>query len=137
MAIAFQNENLIAWEGPERQRVVATVSDLITLVNEESGDPVTTEITRYGLRVAVLGIPAAVQLKTRDASPVVGPEAFGYDVAFAPLPGTYGGHVLSAMEGILRFFYACTQRFLQRYARLASQPFWRTEGRQCIRFVAN
>jgi hypothetical protein len=93
--IAFQNENLIAWEGPHRQRVLATVPDLITLVDEESGDPVTTEITRYGLRVAVLGIPAPMQLKTPAALTVVGPEAFGYDLPFAPLPGIYGGRVLS------------------------------------------
>ncbi len=93
--IAFQNENLIAWEGPERQCVLATVPDLITLVDEDSGDPVTTEITRYGLRVAVLGIPAPVQLKTHAALAVVGPGAFGYDLPFAPLPGAYGGDVLS------------------------------------------
>jgi len=93
--IAFQNENLIAWEGPERQRALVTVPDLITLVDEDSGDPVTTEITRYGLRVAVLGIPAPVQLKTRAALAVVGPVAFGYDLSFTPLPGTYGGDVLS------------------------------------------
>jgi uncharacterized protein len=93
--IAFQNENLIAWDGPHRQRVLATVPDLITLVDEESGDPVTTEITRYGLRVAVFGIPAPVQLKTPGALAVVGPEAFGYDVPFAPLSGSYGGNVLS------------------------------------------
>ena len=95
MEIAFQNENLIAWEGPERQRVLATVPDLIALVDEDSGDPVTTEITRYGLRVAVLGLPAPMQLKTREALAVVGPGAFGYDVPFSPLLGTYGGHILS------------------------------------------
>ncbi len=88
--IAFQNENLVAWEGPRRRRVLATVPDLITLVDEETGDPVTTEITRYGLRVAVLGMPAPQQLKTAEALAVVGPRAFGYDVQFTPLPGRYG-----------------------------------------------
>ncbi|MCA1669756.1 MAG: DUF917 domain-containing protein [Thermomicrobia bacterium] len=97
MEIAFQNENLIAWEGSDRRRVLATVPDLITLVDEDSGDPVTTEITRYGLRVAVLGIPAPAQLKTPAALSVVGPGAFGYDAPFRPLPGTYGGDLLSTM----------------------------------------
>ena len=96
ISIAFQNENLIAWEGPERQRVLATVPDLISLVDEESGDPITTEITRYGLRVAVLGIPAPTQLKTPEALAVVGPAAFGYDVQFTPLPGMYGTNILPA-----------------------------------------
>lgn len=95
VTIAFQNENLIAWEGrEEQQRVLATVPDLISLVDEESGDPITTEITRYGLRVVVLAIPAPVQLKTPDALAVVGPAAFGYDVPFTPLPGVYGANVL-------------------------------------------
>jgi hypothetical protein len=94
VTIAFQNENLIAWEGPERQHMLATVPDLISLVDEETGDPITTEITRYGLRVAVLAIPAPMQLKTPDALAVVGPAAFGYDVPFTPLPGLYGASVL-------------------------------------------
>lgn len=93
--IAFQNENLIAWAEPHRARVLATVPDLITLVDEDSGDPVTTEIARYGLRVAILGIPAPAQLKTPAALAVVGPGAFGYDVPYTPLPGVYGGRVLS------------------------------------------
>lgn len=94
VTIAFQNENLIAWEAPERQRVLATVPDLISLVDEETGDLITTEITRYGLRVAVLAVPAPMQRKTPDALAVVGPAAFGDDVPFTPLSGRYGGWVL-------------------------------------------
>ncbi len=50
----------------------------------------TTEVLRYGLRVTVLGIPAPPLLKTPEALAVIGPRAFGYDVAYAPLPGEYG-----------------------------------------------
>jgi len=96
VAIAFQNENLIAWEGPAHRHVLATVPDLISLVDEESGDPVTTEIVRYGLRVVVLDMPAPAQLKTADALRVVGPAAFGSDTPYMPLPGVYGGPVLPA-----------------------------------------
>lgn len=95
--IAFQNENLIAWEGPGREHVLATVPDLISLVDEDSAEPVTTEIARYGLRVVVLGLPAPPSLKTADALAVVGPAAFGYDVAYTPLPGRYGGRIFSDM----------------------------------------
>ncbi|MHB8576118.1 MAG: DUF917 domain-containing protein, partial [Dehalococcoidia bacterium] len=61
MRVAFQNENLIAWQGDE---VVATAPDLICIVDELSAEPVTTEVMRYGLRVVVLGIPAPAVLKS-------------------------------------------------------------------------
>lgn len=41
---------------------------------------------RYGLRVAVVGLPAHPLLATPQALAVVGPAAFGHaDVAYAPL----------------------------------------------------
>ncbi len=88
MRIAFQNENLVAWRDGD---VAATAPDLICLVDELSAEPVTTEIVRYGLRVAVLGIPAPPLLRTERALAVVGPRAFDYDVPYRPLPGVYGG----------------------------------------------
>lgn len=93
--IAFQNENLIAWVG-EGRRLLATVPDLISLVDQETGEPVTTEMVRYGLRVAVLGMPAPAQLRTEAALAVVGPAAFGYPVPYRPLPGRYGGALFAA-----------------------------------------
>lgn len=84
MEIEFQNEFLIARLNGE---LVATVPDLITLVTDDTGEPISTEVLRYGMRVAVLGVPAAAQLKTPNALAVVGPRAFGYDTAFHPLPG--------------------------------------------------
>ena len=83
MEIEFQNENLIAVHNGD---IVCTVPDLITLVSLEDGEPIGTESLRYGLRVAVLGMPAPDQLKTQAALDVVGPAAFGYeDIAFSPL----------------------------------------------------
>ena len=94
--IAFQNENLILWEGTDRRMPLATVPDLISLVDDETADPITTEVVRYGLRVAVIGIPAPTLLKTDPALTVVGPSAFGYSVPFTPLSGRYGGRILPA-----------------------------------------
>jgi DUF917 family protein len=89
LRIDFQNENLIA--RTDEGDILAVVPDLICLVDEDSAEPITTEILRYGLRVTVLGIPAPEMLKTPEALQVVGPEAFGYaDVPFIPLPGTFG-----------------------------------------------
>ncbi|SCL36416.1 hypothetical protein GA0070624_5548 [Micromonospora rhizosphaerae] len=82
MTISFQNENLIAWRDGI---VVATVPDLICIVNSDDGEPVTTEMLRYGYRVSVLGIPCSPKLRTPEALEVVGPRAFGYELAFQPL----------------------------------------------------
>ncbi|MBV7338875.1 DUF917 domain-containing protein [Chloroflexi bacterium TSY] len=84
MEIVFQNENLVAWQNGE---VVCTVPDLICILNLDDGEPIGTEMLRYGLRVVVLGMPAPKELKTPEALAVVGPQAFGYDVPFQALPG--------------------------------------------------
>lgn len=82
LSIEFQNENLIARNGDV---VVATVPDLICIVDSETGRPISTEETRYGLRIAVLGLPATPLFRTPEALAVVGPRAFGYDVDYQPL----------------------------------------------------
>jgi hypothetical protein len=83
--IVFQNENLLAWHNGE---IVCTVPDLICILNLEDGEPIGTEVLRYGLRVAVLALPAPKELKTPQALEVVGPQAFGYpDIAFQALAG--------------------------------------------------
>jgi len=89
LRLDVQNENLIARTGDGR--VLAVVPDLICVVDAETAEPITTEVLRYGLRVAVLGIPAPALLKTPRALAVVGPAAFGYgDVPYVPLSGAYG-----------------------------------------------
>jgi DUF917 family protein len=87
LRIDFQNENLIARDADGA--VVATVPDLICILDSTSGEPVTTELIRYGLRVSVLGIPAPSILTAPEGLAVFGPRAFGYDVAYFPLPGRY------------------------------------------------
>ena len=77
---------------------LCAVPDLITLVSLEDGEPIGTESLRYGLRVAVLAMPAPKELKTPEALAVVGPRAFGYDLDFA---SAAGGFVVSA--GTVRF----------------------------------
>lgn len=98
LRVAFQNENLIAWRGRHDLRdpdspadVVACVPDLICVIDTETGEPITTEQLRYGLRVTVLGIPSSDKLRTPAALKVVGPAAFGYpDVEFVPMAKTAG-----------------------------------------------
>ena len=81
-AIDFKNEYLIL---KVDNQVVLTVPDLITLVETDSGAPVSTEILRPGLRVTVLGLPCSPLMRTERALRSVGPAAFGYNLPFAPL----------------------------------------------------
>ena len=82
--INFQNENLIARQG---DTILCTVPDLICIISLDDGEPIGTEALRYGLRVAVLALPAPRELKTPQALDVLGPQAFGYDLPFQALAG--------------------------------------------------
>jgi DUF917 family protein len=81
--IAIQNEYLILWiDGT----VTVTVPDLIMLLERETGEPITTEVLRYGQRLAVIGMPAHPLMTSEAALKVVGPKAFGYkDIDFNPI----------------------------------------------------
>ncbi len=82
MSIQFQNENLVAARDGQ---IVVSVPDLITMVEEDTGEPITTEQLRYGFRVIVLGMPSHRHWRTARALDVVGPRYFGYDVDFVPI----------------------------------------------------
>lgn len=84
LRIDIQNEYLVAWKNGQP---IATVPDLICILDAESGLPIGTESLRYGLRLHVVGIPASRKLKTDKALAVVGPRAFGYNIDFVPLRG--------------------------------------------------
>lgn len=82
MVIDFQNENLIATVDGE---TVCTVPDLICAVATDGGEPVTTELMRYGLRVTILGFPAPDLWTTPQGLAEAGPRHFGYDTDYIPL----------------------------------------------------
>jgi hypothetical protein len=82
MSIDIQNENLIAWQNG---CPLVTVPDLICIIDMDSGEPITTELLRYGYRVTVLGIPCDPKMATPQALRFVGPRCFGYDVEYTPL----------------------------------------------------
>src|SRR5579872_896677 len=82
-SIVFQNEFLLLkQEGVVR----VSVPDLVVLLDVDSGRAITTDVLRYGQRVAVLGLPCHPLLRTPEALKVVGPAAFQlHDVEFKPL----------------------------------------------------
>ena len=77
-----KNEFIGAEEGG---RMLATTPDLITLLDANTGQPVTTEMVKYGLSLNVLGLPCAPIWRTPAAIELVGPRYFGLDVDYRPL----------------------------------------------------
>jgi uncharacterized protein len=79
--IEFQNEFLIA---EQDGLPIVTTPDLITLLDADTGVPITTETIRFGLRVVAIAIPCAPQWRTRAGLALVGPHYFGYKVDYRP-----------------------------------------------------
>lgn len=77
----FQNEFLMA----ERDgKILVTTPDLITLLEAESGAPVTADSLRYGLRLKALAFSSDPQWRTPAGIALIGPRYFGYDVDYTP-----------------------------------------------------
>ena len=85
LRLDFQNEFLMA----ERDgQTIVTTPDLITLLEAESGNPVTADSLRYGLRLVALAFEATPQWRSPAGIALVGPRYFGYPVDYTPFhPG--------------------------------------------------
>ncbi|KAF8438026.1 hydantoinase [Boletus edulis BED1] len=92
LTVPFKNENLFAEHtSPDGQMtMLATVPDLIAVLDAQSGSALGTPQYKYGLRVLVLGITAAPQwTSTQRGLELGGPSAFGFpDTPYKPL-GVY------------------------------------------------
>ncbi|MEZ4862259.1 MAG: DUF917 domain-containing protein [Caldilineaceae bacterium] len=86
LQISFQNEHLVARIDGE---IKVSVPDLISVLDIDTGEPITTESMRYGYRVAVIGIPCASHWRTEAGLALVGPQYFGYNVAYVPVEERY------------------------------------------------
>ncbi len=82
VSLVFQNEFLLA---KENDRVLASTPDLITLLDANTGEAVTTEMVKYGLSVNVLGLSCDPIWRTEEGLKLVGPSYFGLDVTYTPL----------------------------------------------------
>lgn len=86
LQISFQNEHLVARIDGE---IKVSVPDLLTVLDIDTGEPITTESMRYGYRVAILGIPCAHHWRTPAGLALVGPQYFGYNVDYVPVEERY------------------------------------------------
>jgi DUF917 family protein len=80
--LELQNENLVALE---RGQVLASVPDLITVLDSETADAIVTERIAYGQRVTVIAFGCAPVWRTEKGIAVAGPRAFGYEFDYVPV----------------------------------------------------
>lgn len=89
LVIEMQNEYLIAryqsLSAGSGVITLATTPDIISIVAAGDGSAINSEALRYGLRVAVVVLPAPKQMCSERALKVVGPQAFGYPDSYKPI----------------------------------------------------
>ncbi|MFK7865513.1 MAG: DUF917 domain-containing protein [Pseudohongiellaceae bacterium] len=82
MTLLIKNEYLVARVGDS---VVATVPDLICIVEQETSRPLNAERMRYGQRVVVYGVGCSSHYRSEEALKVTCPRAFGFDLDYIPI----------------------------------------------------
>jgi hypothetical protein len=82
LKLSIKNEFLVATVGG---KVVASVPDLITMVDHETSSPINSERVHYGQRVTVFGIGCPPHYRTDKALKVVSPRNFGFDFDYCPI----------------------------------------------------
>jgi DUF917 family protein len=80
--LELQNENLVALE---RGHVLASVPDLITVLDSETAGAIATERIAYGQRVTVIAFGCDPVWRTEEGIEVAGPRAFGYEFDYLPV----------------------------------------------------
>jgi len=80
--LLFRNEYLIARQDG---KTLVIVPDLITVLDADTAEPLTTDDIKYGQRVVVIATSAAACMRTPKALAVFGPQKFGLDEPFIPL----------------------------------------------------
>ncbi|MEI8124205.1 MAG: DUF917 domain-containing protein, partial [Parachlamydiaceae bacterium] len=81
MELCFQNEYLIA---KKNNQIVATTPDILVLLEQNTGAPVTSECLQYGIQVNLIALPAPPLWTTPEGLALVGPRHFGYEIDFHP-----------------------------------------------------
>ena len=86
LEVTFRNEYLRARVG---DRTLAIVPDLISILDRETAEPITTENLKYGQRVKVVGASVPPIMRSDAALEVWGPVAFGFDEPFVPIEAAH------------------------------------------------
>ncbi len=62
-----------------------TTPDLIAILDIESGEPIRTDIVKYGYRGSILLIATHERMRTERGIETFGPRYFGYDIDYVPV----------------------------------------------------
>ncbi len=92
LTIDIKNEYLVARMG---KNIIASVPDLISVLDFETSTPINAERLRYGQRVSVFGVGCPDYYRTDDALAVVAPRCFGFDFDYVPIEDLNGGRTRS------------------------------------------
>ena len=79
---SFQNEYLYLRQG---DRPLAIVPDLVCFLDQETAEPVTCELLRYGQRVTVMGFSCAPCFRTEAGLAACGPGSFRLSDTYVPI----------------------------------------------------
>lgn len=90
LRLRVKNEFLVA---DSDDRVLASVPDLITVLDYETAAPINAERLRYGQRVTVLAVGCPNYYRQPAALRVVAPGCFGFDIDFTPVEQLTQHHV--------------------------------------------
>jgi DUF917 family protein len=79
--LMFQNEYLAV---KANEKIVATTPDILMLLEQETGTPISNELLQYGLKVNLIALPAPSIWTTPEGLALVGPRHFGYEIDYQP-----------------------------------------------------
>ena len=80
--VQFQNEFL---QAINNGKTVALVPDIISFLDRETAEPITTDRVKYGQRIKVIATGVPSIMRTKQAIATFGPRAFGIDEEYIPL----------------------------------------------------
>lgn len=92
LEIDIKNEYLVARLD---DRILASVPDLISILDFETSTPINAERLRYGQRVTVCAVGCPDYYRTAAALAVVAPRCFGFDFDYVPLEALQPGQTLA------------------------------------------
>lgn len=82
LELEFRNEHLVARINGQ---VRATVPDLITVLDSETGEHIGTDRLRYGQRVTVLVVRAPEMWRSERGLSILGPRGYGVEFDYVPV----------------------------------------------------
>lgn len=85
--IWFKNEHIISWLDGQPD---VTVPDLISVLDQKTGEAITNPNCKEGMEVAVIGFPAPAIWRSTQGIKLFGPRQFGYDIPYTPIEDRRG-----------------------------------------------